>query len=112
MEYRNIGRAVLAIVIILLFIFRRRPWKKLFVYPRKLSVGKLFRIKSLLWIAGIMMCVLRAFDMQRSEGIRISEQPHSKVLFVLDGSLSMSADDVTPNRFTRATELINAIAAS
>lgn len=34
------------------------------------------------------------------------KQSSRHTLFLLDGSLSMSADDILPNRFTKATDLM------
>ncbi len=106
MIYSNFGRVVLAVVILLCVIFLRRPWKSFFVYPWKTRQGKLFALRSTVRILSVLAVVLRSFDIQRINGSTIVQTPQRDVMFMLDGSLSMSADDAQPNRFARATSLI------
>lgn len=57
----------------------------------------------------LAMTVVWSFDMHRINGSAIVRSPEHHVIFLLDGSLSMSATDVLPNRFSHATSLIGSL---
>lgn len=106
MSYNLAGIVVALIVIFLCIIFLRRPRKKIFVYPRKRVRGKLFVLRCLVRGAAVVMVVLWALNIRRIDGSTPQRMAERHVSFLLDGSLSMSAIDVAPNRFQRAKELI------
>lgn len=64
-------------------------------------------LRSLIWFAALAMVILRSFNIQRIDGSKPVELPKNHIVFLLDGSLSMSADDVEPNRFQQATDIIS-----
>lgn len=109
MEYSYAGRIVLIIIVIALIIFRRNPWKKISVYPWTTIAGKMFLVRSIMWSLALVLLILWSFNIHRISGAMPQEVTRNHVLFLLDGSLSMSADDVQPNRFRHATDIISSI---
>ena len=103
---------MLALVIIACIVFLRRPRKQIFVYPWKMVAGKMFVIRSIVRSAALLMTVLWSFDMKRVDGAVSVSSSDKHIMFLLDGSLSMSADDVSPNRFSVATDMIASLASS
>lgn len=109
MIYNPFGRVVLFLVIILCIIFLRSPWKSFFVYPTRFWQGKLFRLKSIVRVWAVVLSMLWAFNIKRIDWSSLVQTPQQSVMFLLDGSLSMSANDTLPNRFSHATSLISSL---
>jgi|GEM_PF-4508964 len=107
MDYNPLGRLALIVVAVLCIIFLRSPWKQIFVYPIATAEGKFSLARSIIRAGALLLTVLRSFNIQRIDGSQIIDAPQRHVLFLLDGSLSMSADDVAPNRFKQATKVIS-----
>ena len=112
MSYSFGGIVVALIFIFLCALFLRSPRKKIFVYPWKSTRGKFFVIRSVVRGAAVVMTVFRALNIRRIDGSAPQRIAERHVSFLLDGSLSMSATDVAPNRFQRAKELIGQIVAA
>ena len=110
MSYQPIWRVVLLIVLVLCLLFLTYPWKQVFVYPRKSEGGTFFALQSVAWIIALITFTLASFNIQRTKAALPRQGSSHHVLFLLDGSLSMSADDVTPNRFNRASKIIASLA--
>ena len=106
MSFNSRGGLVVALVIALCVLFVRRPRKIIFVYPFQSSKGKIFVLRSIVRGAAVVMAVLWTLNISRIDGSAPQRISKRHVAILLDGSLSMSATDVAPNRFQRAKELI------
>lgn len=107
MSYSPVGWLVLVLVVVAAILFFRYPRKKIDVYPRKMTEGKLYYAQSLIWLFSVILLALWSFNVSRISTVQPVKSSASHVLFVLDGSLSMSADDVAPSRFKRSLQLIH-----
>lgn len=110
MSYSLVGWWVLWVVVVLCLVFLYRPRRKLFVYPWNSSLGKRFYLQAVLWVLAVLGTVLLSFDIRRNTSVQPVRQSTNYTMIALDWSLSMSADDVAPSRFTRAREIISQLA--